>query len=174
MTSRRGRFLIVVALLALAVSSPRAGQSTPAEDFSFLQPWFRITEQEISQREERAQELESRLKALQEERSAAIQRKQKLESAENRIVAAEQELERLTAELAELKGEAGDANAAPAVANAEGNIEHTVQQGENLASIASRYRIPAARIRETNGNMDVDNLSAGQVVLIPPAAAAER
>lgn len=41
------RFLLVAgALLALAVASPRARQSTPAGDLSFLQPWFRVTEQE--------------------------------------------------------------------------------------------------------------------------------
>jgi LysM repeat protein len=123
---------------------------------------FRISEQELTQVQTRASDLESRLKKLQEERQAALNKKTQLETAQNRISAAEQEIERLEAELAELKGQS-----AADVASVEAMLEHRVEQGENITSIAARYKIPAAKIRAANSNVDLDNLKPGQTIRVP-------
>lgn len=66
---------------------------------------FRISEVEIAQVTDRAEDLEAQLKQLQEERQAALNRKTQLEEAEERINSAAQEIQRLEAELAELRGD---------------------------------------------------------------------
>lgn len=125
---------------------------------------FRISEQELTQVQTRATDLESRLKKLQEERQAALNKKQQLETAQNRISAAEQEIERLEAELAELRGQSATDVAGSA---AEPTMDHKVEQGENITSIAARYKVPAAKIRAANANVDLDNLKPGQTIRIP-------
>jgi LysM repeat protein len=124
---------------------------------------YRITDQELSQETSKANELESQLKKLQEERQAALNKKTQLDSAQNRIAAAQQEIERLSAELAELRGQ----SAADAV---EPFVEHKVEQGENINSIASRYKVPVSKIRDANANVDIDNLTPGQMIKIPVAS----
>ena len=121
---------------------------------------YRITDQELTQESTKASELEAQLKQLQEERQSALNKKTQLDNAQNRIAAAQQEIERLSAELAELRGQ----NAADAV---EPFVEHRVEQGENLSSIASRYKVPASKIRDANANVDLDNLTPGQTIKIP-------
>jgi len=66
---------------------------------------FRISEVEIAQVTDTAEDLEAQLKKLQEERQAALNRKTALENAEERITSAQQEIQRLEAELAELRGD---------------------------------------------------------------------
>lgn len=123
---------------------------------------YRITEQELNQETSRANELEAQLKMLQEERQAALDKKNQLDNATNRIAAAQQEIERLSAELAELRGQSA--------VESEPFVEHRVEQGENINSIASRYKVPAAKIRDANANVDLDNLTPGQTIRIPVAS----
>ncbi len=127
---------------------------------------FRISDQELTQVTNQANDLEARLKKLQEERQAALAKKQQLDQAQNRIVAAQQEIERLEAELAELKGQSAADSAAPFV-------EHRVAQGESLDSIAARYKVSAAEIRAANSDVDFNKLTPGQTIRIPvPAVSA--
>jgi LysM repeat protein len=119
---------------------------------------FRISEQELNQVTARANDLEARLKKLQEERQAALRKKQELDTAQNRIASAEAEIERLEAELAELRGQA---------AADTSFVEHRVEQGENLATIADRYKVTAAQIRAANSELDLDKLQPGQTIRIP-------
>jgi LysM repeat protein len=124
---------------------------------------FRITDQELQQESSKANELEAQLKKLQEERQAALNKKTQLDTAQNRIAAAQQEIERLSAELAELRGQtAADAT--------EPFVEHKVEQGENINTISSRYKVPVAKIRDANAGIDVDNLTPGQTIKIPVAS----
>ncbi|RME69913.1 MAG: LysM peptidoglycan-binding domain-containing protein [Verrucomicrobia bacterium] len=123
---------------------------------------FRISEAEIQQVEAQAKELEARLKALQEERNAALARKRALDTAQSRIAAAEAEIQRLEAELADLRGGtvADDVTTAPFV-------EHHVEQGETILSIATRYQVSVSEIRAMNATIDPNNLVPGQVIKIP-------
>ena len=123
---------------------------------------FQISDQELSQVESTAKDLEARLKSLQEERQAAIARKRTLDTAQNRIAAAESEIQRLEAELAELRGDVGAPGAGPFT-------EHLVATGEDLAAIASRYNVTPAQIRAANDGINVDRLEPGQKLRIPVA-----
>lgn len=122
---------------------------------------FRISDAELAQVTAQAADLEARLKKLQEERQAALAKTQALDNAQNRILAAQQEIERLEAELAELRGQSSAA--------AEPFLQHRVAQGESLASIAARYKVSAAEIRDANTEIDFDNLTPGQMIRIPVA-----
>jgi LysM repeat protein len=126
---------------------------------------FRISDQELSQVEGAAKDLESRLKKLQEERQAAIARKRTLDTAQGRIAAAESEIQRLEAELAELRGES-----AADLALSGPFLEHLVERGEDLLAIAERYNVSPAEIRAANGGIDVDRLEPGQKLRIPAKA----
>jgi LysM repeat protein len=123
---------------------------------------FRITDQELAQETAKANELEAQLKMLQEERQAALNKKTQLDSTQNRIAAAQQEIERLSAELAELRGQA-------AADSPEPFVEHRVEQGESLNTIASRYKVPASKIRDANVGVDFDKLTPGTMLKIPVA-----
>lgn len=125
---------------------------------------FRISDQEISQVETKAKDLESQLKALQEQRTAALNRKRSLESAQQRISTAEQEIERLTAELAELRGETAADVGGP-------TRTHRVTDGENIDSIAARYKVSVASIRAANAGVDLERLIPGQTLKIPVESA---
>jgi LysM repeat protein len=132
---------------------------------------FRISEREIAQVEGQAQELESKLKQLQEEKQAALTRKRSLDAAQGRISAAELEIQRLEAELAELRGEAAGASPARVQASIDGTyVEHRVQKGETLLSIAARYRVTVTAIREANAPNELTELTPGQVLRIPVPA----
>lgn len=128
---------------------------------------YRISEQEISQVEDRARSLESRLKALQQERQAALARKRTLDTAQGRIAAAEQEIERLEAELAELRGAETPALTRTATPSSGPFIEHRVAQGETIDTVAARYKVPISIIREINSLAETDALVSGQVLRIP-------
>ena len=47
-------------------------------------------------------------------------------------------------------------------------VEHVVQAGESLGTIASRYGVSLESIVSANGLTNPDLLSAGQVLVIPP------
>ncbi|MBN1310951.1 MAG: LysM peptidoglycan-binding domain-containing protein [Anaerolineae bacterium] len=49
-----------------------------------------------------------------------------------------------------------------------GDIQHVVQAGENLFRIALQYGLTWERVAEYNGITNPNNISVGQVILIPP------
>jgi LysM repeat protein len=50
---------------------------------------------------------------------------------------------------------------------------HKVSEGETLASIARRYKVPETSLVTVNGNLD-DGLQAGDLLLVPVPNRAER
>ena len=59
--------------------------------------------------------------------------------------------------------------ATPVAAPAAGGGEHVVREGEDIYSIALRYKVRPVDIRSLN-NLSSNALSPGQIVKIPPAA----
>jgi len=69
-------------------------------------------------------------------------------------------------------------SAAPAVSNggaaatADGQVVYTVQSGDNLTKIASKYNVSVKAIRSAN-NLATDRITVGQKLKIPAKAAAQ-
>ncbi len=58
----------------------------------------------------------------------------------------------------------------PPVSGGDGSIQHTVQPGETLSSIAQRYGTTVQAISEANGLTSASQIYVGQVLIIPASS----